>query len=49
MAIRRTPTEAKPVARSRRFWLFVSLFIVALFAGFALALDLMDPQHSRLF
>ena len=30
-------------------WLFMGLFIFALFAGFALAIDWMDPQGSRLF
>ena len=31
------------------FWLFLGLFVFALFAGFVLALDWIDPQGSRLF
>ena len=50
MAIKRTPTETKPRTQSRPvFWLLTGLFIFAMFAGFALALDWIDPQNSRLF
>jgi hypothetical protein len=49
MAIRRTPTET-PRTRGRPvLWLLMGLFIFALFAGFVLALDCIDPQGSRLF
>jgi hypothetical protein len=31
------------------FWFFAAMLIFALLAGFALALDWIDPQGSRLF
>ena len=43
------PTETKQRRAYPMFWLFLGLFIFALFAGFVLALDWMDPQGSRLF
>jgi hypothetical protein len=49
MAIRPTPTETKRRRGHPMLWLFMGLFIFALFAGFALALDWIDPQNSRLF
>ena len=49
MAIRPAPTETKPRRGHPMLWLFMGLFFFALFAGFALALDWIDPQNSRLF
>jgi len=49
MAIRPTPTETKRRRGHPMLWLFMGLCIFALFAGFALALDWIDPQNSRLF
>jgi hypothetical protein len=43
------PTETKQRRAYPMFWLFLGLFIFALFAGFVLALDWIDPQGSRLF
>jgi hypothetical protein len=49
MAIRPTPTDTKRRRGHPMLWLFVGLFIFALFAGFVLLLDWIDPQSSRLF
>lgn len=49
MATRPTPTETKQRRGYPMLWLLLGLFIFALFAGFVLALDWIDPQGSRLF
>jgi hypothetical protein len=49
MATRTPPAEPNPTRRSLMLWLLVALSIFALLAGFALALDWIDPERSRLF
>jgi hypothetical protein len=49
MAIKPTPTETERRRGYPMLWLLVGLFIFALFAGFALVLDWIDPQGARLF
>ena len=48
-ANRPTSTEIKRRRGHPMLWLLMGLFIFALFAGFVLILDWLDPQGSRVF